>query len=74
MITQSETFTFGTSPGQYPAGSFIQDSLFKNAVLDFYIWNDVAYSSGASISDSRLNLGGTNVFSNGDTLFAQVKK
>lgn len=73
-LTQS--FTIGTSPGQYTPGSYIQDSIFKDSRIEYILVNNIPNSTDYihNESVSRLEAGTLNNFSTGDIIIVHFYK
>lgn len=50
----SETFKIGNSPGEYPAGDFIQDKTFVNYAVKWYMRNYQPLNDGYGVTDGKM--------------------
>lgn len=75
-MTVQETFIIGANPGEYAAGQFIQDSIFKNSRVTMIVVNDVPVTKGFDHNPqtSRLYAGTLQEFAAGATVVVFAEK
>jgi len=72
----SETFVFGSEPGMYPEGPFVQDSIFRDSRIAIAFYNAVPMMTGYihNPAIARFDISTIGSFSKGDTLIINFYK